>query len=213
MRGVDATGQFIEVLAGRAFELQHLLEVLPAPRALRRIESLEPDAVCTTTVGKAPLAVAARGASANEVDDGGLCALVDAIVHQPLQHPRGNDAATPDEHGAGLVEQTFIDVLVRFERVDRAGAVVVLGAVLLQVGQELESGIADGEMHVLAAIRDAARGGGVGRRGENREVAPAGAAADHADLTDARASRCSGCASTLWRGHRTQCRRAVSSSR
>ena len=76
------------------------------------------------------------------------------VVHQPLQHAGGHDAAAAHQHGAGLLHEPLVDVLVRLVGVDDVAVVVVLGAVALQLGQELQAGVADGEVDVLRAEGD-----------------------------------------------------------
>ena len=113
----------------------------------------------------------------------------------------------------GLFEQALVDVLVRLVRVHRVGVVVVLGAVLLQVGQELEPGIADREVHVLAAVGDAP-GGARARRGrEDGEVSAAVAPAHHAHLAHDEHLVVADARHLLLQRRRTRCRPGGSSSR
>ena len=69
--------------------------------------------------------------------------------------------------------QLVIDVLVRLVGVHDARVVLGAGAVLLQIGQEAQARVADGDVHETAAERDALGLRGTRRRGEDREVAGA----------------------------------------
>ena len=111
-----------------------------------------------------------------------VCApLQQPVVHQPLQHAGRHDAAAAHQHGAGLLHEPLVDVLVRLVGVDDVAVVVVVGAVALELGQELQARVADGEVDVLRAERDPLRGGRALGRRQDREVAAAVAPAHDAD--------------------------------
>ncbi len=81
-------------------------------------------------------------------------AVLVAVVDHSLQDARRDDARAPDDHGARPAQHLLVHVRVRFVGVDHADVVVVLFAVRLQVGEHLDPRVADGEVHVVAAVRD-----------------------------------------------------------
>ena len=179
---MGAAGQFVQLLAVFALELQHLLDVLATPRALRGVETLERKSICAASLGPTPLVVPSGIVRPEQMQDFGLCALVLAVIHQSLQDTRRNDAPTADQHRSWFGQEPFVDVFVRFVGVDGAGQVLVLAPVFLQIVQELQAWVADREVHELAAIGDPSGGRGAGRGSENREIAAGRTPANHSHL-------------------------------
>jgi hypothetical protein len=67
-----------------------------------------------------------------------------SVVDQSLQDTGGHDAAATYEYSARLALERFVDVLVGLVRVDHSVEVLMLLAVALQIGQELQAGVTDG---------------------------------------------------------------------
>ncbi len=86
--------------------------------------------------------------------DPGLQAVPGAVPHEAVEDPGGDDAAAADQHDARPVPQGRVDVLVILVRVYHVVEVPVLQSEALQVRQELEPRIADGEMHVAGPDGD-----------------------------------------------------------
>ena len=82
-------------------------------------------------------------------------------------------------HGARLLHEPFVDVLVRLVRVDDTLVVALARAVLLQVRQEAQPGVSHREMDEPGSIDDALGRRRSGGRSEDGEVAAAEPAPDH----------------------------------
>ena len=114
--------------------------------------------------------------------DGGLRAVMIPVVEQALEDAGADDPAAPHQHGARRPAELLVDVLVRLVGVDDpVGMIRVLRAELLEVGQELEPRVAECEVHVGGAVGDPLGLRGAHGRVQDREVAPAVAAAHRAD--------------------------------
>jgi hypothetical protein len=116
------------------------------------------------------------------VEDLRLQAVLVAVVDEPLEDAGGDDAAAADHDQAGPALELLVDLLVGLVGVDDADVVVVLRAVLLEVGQELHARVADADVHVGRPVGDALGARRALGRGQDREVAAAVALAHHADL-------------------------------
>src|ERR1700683_3451721 len=77
----------------------------------------------------------------------------------------------------------FIDMLMILISADHVVEVLMLGAELLQIGEEPEAWIADGKVHEPALVGDPPGRRGPRRRGEDDEVAAALTTSHHPDLS------------------------------
>src|SRR6478609_531454 len=160
---------------------------LAAPHRLGVVEALVGPAVAARSALEDVRAVRAGHVRAEDVQDLGLQPVPVPVVDQPLQDAGRDDPTAADDHRAGPQFQLLVHVLVRLVGVDHPGRVPVVLAVALQVGQQLQARVADGDVHERAAVGQPLGGGGPGRRGEDGEVAALAPPADHPDLALAHA--------------------------
>ena len=161
VRRVGAAHPLVERGPVLALELAHLPLELAAPHRLRVVEALVGPPVGAlaphepAAVGFSPLPSLAPLMKVRKRCTIWVCASAQQpIVHEPLQHPGRDDAAAAHQHGAGRRHQSLVDVLVRLVGVDDVVVVLVLRAVGLQLGEELQPRIADGDVHEAGPERD-----------------------------------------------------------
>ena len=151
----------VERRAIRAFEPAHPALELTAPDGLRVVEALVGPSITASPTHEDARPVRPRHVGPEDVHDVRLGPVLVAVVDQALEDARRDDAATAEDHGSGARQQVAIDRLVGLVGVDHPGVVLVGLAVGLQVAEELQTRVADGDVHPAAAVSRTPGGVGV----------------------------------------------------
>src|SRR6478609_3227163 len=181
-RRVGAAHFLVRLGAFLALEAPDLGLELATPDGLGIVEALIGPAVAALAAFEDVRAMRAGDVGAEHMDDLRLQVVAVPVVDQPLQDPGGDDAAAADHHGARAQRKLLVHVLVRLVGVHDPGRVPVVLAIPLQVGEQFQARVADGDVHERAAVGQPLRGGGPGGRSQDREVAALPPAAHHPHL-------------------------------